>query len=95
MEKRRLSTFLAASIGLLAVVILNSFALAADIPRMTKDELKAKLGNPEVVILDVRSPSDWDKSDLKIKGAVREDPADAKAWLGNYQKDKTYVLYCA
>ena len=69
--------------------------LSADVPRMTKDELKALLGNPDLVILDVRASSDWTASDLKIKGAVREDPSDTESWANKYSKDKTLVLYCA
>jgi rhodanese-related sulfurtransferase len=69
--------------------------LSADVPRMTKDELKALLGNPDLVILDVRASSDWTASDLKIKGAVREDPNDTESWANKYSKDKTLVLYCA
>jgi hypothetical protein len=95
MKKRRLTKFLAGSIGLLMLLLWSSLGVAADIPRMSKEDLKAKMGNEEVVIVDVRSPSDWERSDLKIKGAVREDPDGAKAWLGKYQKDKTLVFYCA
>jgi hypothetical protein len=95
MKEVRLTKFLASSIGLLMLLLWSSVGVAADVPRMSKEELKAKLGNPEIVIVDVRAPSDWDRSDLKIKGAVREDPDDAKAWSGKYQKDKTLVFYCA
>jgi hypothetical protein len=70
-------------------------AMAADAPRMTKDELKALLQNPDLVTLDVRSSSDWTASDLKIKGAVREEPDDIESWANKYSKDKILVLYCA
>jgi rhodanese-related sulfurtransferase len=69
--------------------------LSADVPRMTKDELKALLGNPELIILDVRLGGDWKDSDLKIKGAVREEPRDMESWANKYSKDKTLVLYCS
>jgi hypothetical protein len=95
MKKRRFTALLAATIGLLTILVVHGLGTAADIPRMTKDELKAKLANPDIIIVDVRAPSDWERSELKIKGAVREDPANAPAWLGKYQKDKTYVFYCA
>jgi len=48
-----------------------------------------------VVILDVRAPDDWEKSDKKIKGAVRKDPKDVKTWAATLPKDKKIVLYCA
>ncbi|NWF53191.1 MAG: hypothetical protein HXY45_00180 [Syntrophaceae bacterium] len=66
------------------------------VPRMTIQQLKDLMGNPDVVILDVRSKSDWDKAQTKIQGAVREDPSkDTKSWAEKYGRDKTLVLYCA
>ena len=70
-------------------------AKSADAPRMTKDELKGMLGSPDLVIVDVRYGKDWTDSDLKIKGAVREDPEAFQSWTNKYPKDKTIVLYCA
>jgi hypothetical protein len=75
--------------------MLTAFAKAADVPRMTTDELKAMLGNADLVILDVRAKKDWKDSDTKIQGAIREDPDSVKSWAGKYSKDKTFVLYCA
>ena len=68
---------------------------AADAPMMTTAQLSSLLGNPDLVILDVRTPYDWKKSDTKIKGAVREDPMKFGAWIDKYPKEKTLVLYCA
>ena len=79
----------------LTVGILATFARSADVPRRTKDELKAMLDNPDLVILDVRAQSDWKGDDSKIKGAIREDPESVKSWAEKYTKDKTIVLYCA
>jgi predicted sulfurtransferase len=83
---------------LLAFAFMALFAKAAvadEVPRMSKEELRAMLGNPDVVIIDVRSSKDWEASQSKIKGAVREEPRQAKSWADKYDKDKTYVLYCA
>ncbi len=64
--------------------------------RITKDQLFAMLGKPGVVILDVRVADAWEKSKLKIQGAVREDPEkDVKVWSEKYPKDKTLVFYCS
>jgi len=71
------------------------FDKSADAPRMTKDELKARLGNPDSLIIDVRYGNDWTDSDLKIKGAIREDPKAFDSWANKYPKDKTLVFYCA
>lgn len=60
---------------------------------MTKDELKARLGDADLVLLDVRKGTDWRASEFKIKGAVRLDPRSISKLT--YPKDATIVLYCA
>ncbi len=85
------------------ILILMSFflfigtlpALAADVPLITKDELKAKIGTAEVTILDVRSGRDWSSSEFKIKGAIRASGKDFDKWSKDYSKNQTLVLYCA
>jgi hypothetical protein len=64
------------------------------VPRMTKEQLKAQLGNSDFAIIDVRSVHDWDDSNAKIKGAVREDSYKLGSWIDKYPKNKTIVLYC-
>jgi len=70
-------------------------ALAGSVPRMSKEDLEAKLDDPDVIILDVRVGKDWKESGFKIKGAIRENPKKFKSWANKYPKDKTLVLYCA
>ncbi len=65
------------------------------VPRMSIEDLKARLGSPDLIILDVRLPGDWSASKTKIAGAIREDPGKFDRWRGKYPKDKTLVLYCA
>jgi hypothetical protein len=79
----------------LTVGVFTTSVLSADAPRMTQEELKGLLGNPDLIIVDVRFGRDWTGSDLKIKGAVREDPENIESWANKYAKDKTLVLYCA
>jgi len=76
-------------------VITAEGVLAAEASRMEKDERKAKLGNPEVVVIDVRSYTDWLLSGDKINGAVRENYRDFDGRETKFPKDKTLVLYCA
>jgi 3-mercaptopyruvate sulfurtransferase SseA len=88
------------AIGLIAFVMTSLVfsaggAGAADVEKMTKEELKTMLGNPDVIIVDVRQPSHYQASKAKIQGAVREDPSAVTAWMKNYPKDKTLVFYCA
>jgi hypothetical protein len=66
------------------------------VPSMTKEELKSLLGNPEVIILDMRKNADWKPTRWKIQGAVREDPENGvEPWFKKYPQDKTFVLYRA
>jgi hypothetical protein len=66
-----------------------------DVPRMPMDELKAHLGDPGYVVIDVRQAGEWEESPVKIKGAIREEPKSVSKWASNYPKDKTIILYCA
>ena len=87
---------LAAVLSFIILGILIRMAWAAEVPRIRTEELKSMLGNPEVIIIDVRTAGDCDKSKTKIQGAVREDPnKSAKSWAEKYSQDKTIVLYCA
>lgn len=62
---------------------------------MTKEQLRALLGDANVVILDVRTGGEWGESKEKIQGAIREDPEQMQTWSDKYPKDKTLVLYCS
>ncbi len=91
--KKRL--FLATLSILFMVVGCTTMEKSGDAPRMSKDELKARLGSPDLLIIDVRYGKDWTDSDLKIKGAIREDSKTFDSWASKYPKDKTLVFYCA
>ena len=85
-----------AILGVLVMLIAcTSIQGTNDVPRISKDELKAKLGSSDVVLLDVRAKADWEKSDEQITGAVRMDPETVDAWAGTLPKDKEIILYCA
>jgi rhodanese-related sulfurtransferase len=81
---------------LLTVGLLTTFAFSADFPMMTKDQLKAMLENPDLVIFDVRMGSDYFPSDLKIKGAVRANMGEnICGTTSKYPRGSTFVFYCA
>jgi hypothetical protein len=61
-------------LGLTMAGMFASFAASEEVPRMAKEDLKAVLNDPNVVVLDVRASSDWNRSERKIKGAIRENP---------------------
>jgi rhodanese-related sulfurtransferase len=72
----------------------SAIASASDVPKISKEELNAMLGDPGLVIIDVRRERDWKSSSLKIRGAVWEDFLDVDIWAQKYPKNKTIVLYC-
>jgi rhodanese-related sulfurtransferase len=93
--KRKIHCFMSATICWLVLSAFLTIAFAADSPRITKEELQAMLGNPDLIIIDDRAGADWTASEFKIKGAIREDPANVEAWMDKYPRDKTLVFYCA
>nr|WP_041286430.1 rhodanese-like domain-containing protein [Desulfomonile tiedjei] len=85
-------------LGLSLVISVGAVlaAVAQDgVPRISKEELRAMQGSPELIIIDVRSPRDWESSDMKIRGAVREDPMNIPNWIRKYPPEKILVFYCA
>jgi hypothetical protein len=81
----------------LAVSLVLAFAWSCSSgekpPLLGKETVKGWLSDPEVIILDVREPKDWNVSDKKIKGAVRQDPDEVKIWAADLPKNKKIVLY--
>jgi rhodanese-related sulfurtransferase len=77
-------------------LIVADLALAAppEADKITKEELLPLLGKPEVTIIDLRLPREWDATDIKVKSAIREDPMKPGQWLDKYPKEKMLVLYC-
>ncbi len=95
MEKRRFIIFFSVAVSLAVVGVFTWAARADEVPRITKEELRNLLGNPDVIVLDVRTGASWKEDKLKIKGAVREDPKEVSSWAPKYPKDKILVFYCA
>jgi predicted sulfurtransferase len=94
-KMRRLILFLAIAMAFAVTAFSARPAPAQDVKRMSIEQLKSMLGNPDLVIIDVRRDGDWNASTLKVKGAVREDPEKVDTWMSKYPKDKTLVFYCA
>ena len=92
MKKRKLALVLLTA---LPGLLLTAELFAAKVPKMSKEELKSFLGNPDVLVIDVRTGADWAASEFKIKGALREDASKVSNWIDKYPRDKTIVFYCA
>jgi rhodanese-related sulfurtransferase len=87
---KKLSVFL-----IFIVLTISSAVFSGEVKRIDKDELKAMLGNPDLVILDVRTGKDWSSSEFKIKDAVRLTDENMEAVIPKFSKDSTLVFYCA
>ena len=91
--------FLAILVLALTLCVLGCFQnLVQDpkVPRVTKEELRSMLDHPDVIIVDVRLEEEWEKSEWKIKGAVRENPeGDIQSLMEKYPRNKTLVFYCS
>ncbi len=57
------------------------------------DTLRSWLDAPDVFIMDVRNPNDWEVSSTKIKHARRFDPLRFGEWASGLPRDKRLVLY--
>jgi len=88
------------TVSLFTILALASTLLAAafafaDAPKMSKEELRSRLSDKNIAIIDVRTARDWELSSFKIRGASREDPQDVVSWAKKYPQEKTIVFYCA
>ena len=77
------------------LTVPSVFSAEDNIPRITVQELKAKVDKGEdLVILDVRTGIDYERSKIKIKGAVRMSIVKIKFRYKELPKDKEIVTYC-
>ena len=95
MDKRMITV---AGIIILILVIAGCALISsesAEAERISAKQLRGMLGRSDVIVVDVRAKSDWNKSDSKITGAVWEDLSAISGWMDKYPRGKTLVFYCA
>ncbi len=82
----------------IALLVLAAAAFAItneEVPRITVQELKARLdGGEGIVIVDVRSPGSYNSSKIKIKGAIRISPEEIRPRAYELPMGKEIALYC-
>jgi hypothetical protein len=78
-----------------AGVDVEAKPVSDEVPRISKEDLKAMLGSPDLIILDVDNGNSWSGGNIKIAGALRGDPGEFSKWYDEYPRDKTLVLYCS
>jgi hypothetical protein len=89
------------SLTILSIVLVSAFVglivspgfAAEDVIRISKSKLEKLIGNPNVIILDVRYSQHWQNSEYKIKGAIRRRPTLFDSWANEFPRDKLLVLY--
>jgi predicted sulfurtransferase len=92
--KRFLPTVVFASLCL-SIFILSLLGGCAfpTVQKISVADLNTQLNDPGITVIDVRDKKDWQQGELKIKGAVREDPNRVTSWAGKYSTDKRLVVY--
>jgi hypothetical protein len=77
------------------LIVPAVFSATDGIPRITVQELKAKMDKGEdFVIIDVRTGEDYAGSRIKIKGAVRIPIVQMEERHKEIPKDKQIITYC-
>ena len=95
MDKRLIAAAGVVVLILVATGCTLASAGSAETERISAEQLQGMLGRSDVIVVDVRSSSDWNKSELKIKGAVREELSAISSRMDTYPRGKTLVFYCA
>ena len=81
----------------LVLVTLSVVAMAANdsVPRIAKEQLRAKMEKGEdIIVLDVRTGMSYKGSDIKIKGAMRIPPDAIDMRYKELPPDKEIITYC-
>ena len=65
------------------------------IPRITKEELKAKMDkNEDLVIVDARAEDSYNSSNQKIKGALRITLEELERDVKKIPEGREVIIYC-
>lgn len=85
-------------LAVIFVFLLASAAFSAtvsEVPRITPEELYSRVSKGErVVVVDVRSQGSYERSAVKIRGAVRVAPNELSRSASKFPSDGALVLYC-
>lgn len=65
----------------------------AEVPRIPKDEVQARLDDPKTTVIDVRR--DQGEATEKIRNAALEDVNLVDEWADKYPRDENIILYCS
>ena len=62
--------------------------------RDASDLIQKNQGNSNFIILDVRTPAEFDTGHIKDALNVDYESADFSSQISKFDKDKTYLVYC-
>lgn len=63
--------------------------------RINKEEVKRRMDSgEETIFLDIRNPGPWERSEHKIKGAIRMPLNEIDQHIASIPKGKPIVTYC-
>jgi rhodanese-related sulfurtransferase len=66
-----------------------------DVTRVTPEEIKNRMDRGEKFsFVDTRNPEAWEKSRVKLPGALRIPAADVEKHVGDLPLDRTIITYC-
>ena len=66
------------------------------VPELSPEDVHVRLGeDPPPILLDVRSRSSYDASDVQIPGSIRVLPDEVAQWAGSHPPDRLIIAYCA
>lgn len=84
------------AIAALAMVTLSTSACGQTAKSVTVEEARTMIDkNPKIVVLDVRTPSEWNGGHLKNAKHVDIQSSDFEQKIATLDKNATIVVYCA
>ena len=77
------------------LIVPSAFSATDAVPRITVQELKAKMDKGEdIVIIDVRAGREYEDSKIKMKGAIRISIVQLENRINELPRDKEIITYC-
>jgi hypothetical protein len=77
------------------LIVPAAFSATDVVPRITVQELKAKMDKGEdIVIIDVRAGREYTDSKIRMKGAIRIPIVQLETRISELPRDKEVVTYC-
>lgn len=63
-------------------------------PTIDVQQLKNRIVEGDIILLDVRRKADYEAAPATIPGAIWRDPEQVDQWRGELPAERTTVIYC-